>query len=442
MEIQLSEHFNYKKLLKFTFPSIIMIIFTSIYSVVDGLFISNFVGKTAFTAVNFVMPMLMIMGAVGFMFGTGGSAIIAKTMGEGKPEEAKKQFSMLVYTSAIIGIVIAVLGIIFLRPVMSLLGAKGDMLDTCVVYGRIILCVLPAYVLQYAFQSFFITAEKPGLGLKVTVIACVSNIVLDSLLVAVFPLGVIGAALATASSQCIGGIIPLIYFAKDNSSSLKLTKAKFNAKTVIAACVNGSSELLSNIAMSIVSMLYNVQLLKYAGEDGVAAYGVLMYVNMIFIAVFIGYSIGTAPVVSYNYGANNCVELQSLRKKSLVIIGTFSAIMFVLAEVFARPLAMIFLSYDQALLDMTARAFFIYSFSFLFSGFGIWSSSFFTALNNGPVSAIISFLRTLVFQVTAVFIMPLVFGLDGIWLSIVIAEFLALVVAIIYLVTLRKKYRY
>ena len=442
MEIQLSEHFNYKKLLKFTFPSIIMIIFTSIYSVVDGLFISNFVGKTAFTAVNFVMPMLMIMGAVGFMFGTGGSAIIAKTLGEGKPEEAKKQFSMLVYTSAIIGIVIAVLGIIFLRPVMSLLGAKGDMLDTCVVYGRIILCVLPAYVLQYAFQSFFITAEKPGLGLKVTVIAGVSNIVLDSLLVAVFPLGVIGAALATASSQCIGGIIPLIYFAKDNSSSLKLTKAKFNAKTVIAACVNGSSELLSNIAMSIVSMLYNVQLLKYAGEDGVAAYGVLMYVNMIFIAVFIGYSIGTAPVVSYNYGANNCVELQSLRKKSLVIIGTFSAVMFMLAEVFARPLAMIFSSYDQALLDMTARAFFIYSFSFLFSGFGIWSSSFFTALNNGPVSAIISFLRTLVFQVTAVFIMPLVLGLDGIWLSIVIAEFLALVVAIIYLVTLRKKYRY
>lgn len=374
MEIQLSEHFNYKKLLKFTFPSIIMIIFTSIYSVVDGLFISNFVGKTAFTAVNFVMPMLMIMGAVGFMFGTGGSAIIAKTMGEGKPEEAKKQFSMLVYTSAIIGIVIAVLGIIFLRPVMSLLGAKGDMLDTCVVYGRIILCVLPAYVLQYAFQSFFITAEKPGLGLKVTVIAGVSNIVLDSLLVAVFPLGVIGAALATASSQCIGGIIPLIYFAKDNSSSLKLTKAKFNAKTVIAACVNGSSELLSNIAMSIVSMLYNVQLLKYAGEDGVAAYGVLMYVNMIFIAVFIGYSIGTAPVVSYNYGANNCVELQSLRKKSLVIIGTFSAIMFVLAEVFARPLAMIFLSYDQALLDMTARAFF-YLFVLVFV-FGIWYLEF------------------------------------------------------------------
>ena len=442
MNIQLSEHFNYKKLLKFTFPSIIMMIFTSIYGVVDGLFISNFVGKTAFTAVNFTMPVLMIMGAVGFMFGTGGSAIIAKTMGEGKPEEAKQQFSMLVYASTVIGIVLAVLGIIFLRPVMSMLGAEGDMLNICVVYGRIVLCAIPAFVLQYTFQSFFITAEKPDLGLKVTIIAGVANMVLDALLVAVFPFGVIGAALATAISQCVGGIIPIIYFAKNNSSPLKLTKTKFHAKTLIRTCVNGSSELLSNIAMSVVCMLYNVQLLKYAGEDGVAAYGVLMYVNMIFLAMFIGYSMGTAPVVSYHYGANNYEELQSLRKKSLVIIGVFSAVMLLLAEVLARPLAMIFSSYDQQLFDMTLRAFFIYSFSFLFSGFGIWSSSFFTALNNGPVSAAISFLRTLVFQVAAVLILPLVLDLDGIWLSIVIAEFLAVVVGVIFLVVLRKRYRY
>ncbi len=442
MEIQLSEHFDYKKLLKFTFPSIIMMIFTSIYSVVDGLFVSNFVGKTAFTAINFAMPVLMILGAVGFMFGTGGSAIIAKTMGEGKPEEANKQFSMLVYASAIIGVILAILGIIFLRPILSLLGAEGDMLDTAVLYGIIILCALPAYVLQYAFQSFFITAEKPDLGLKVTVIAGVANMILDALLVAVFPLGIVGAALATAISQCIGGIIPFIYFAKDNPSSLKLTKTKFHAKTLIVASINGSSELLSNIAMSIVSMLYNVQLLKYAGEDGVAAYGVLMYVNMIFLAVFIGYSMGTAPVVSYHYGAANYEELQSLRRKSLVIIGTASVIMLVLAEILARPLGLIFSSYDQTLLDMTVRAFFIYSFSFLFSGFGIWSSSFFTALNNGPVSAIISFLRTLVFQVAAVLILPLFLELDGIWLSIVIAEFLAVVVGLVFFVALRKRYKY
>lgn len=442
MKIQLSERFNYKKLLKFTFPSIIMMIFTSIYGVVDGLFVSNFVGKTAFTAVNFAMPMLMILGSVGFMFGTGGGAIIAKTMGERKTEEAKNQFSTLVYASVIIGIILAVLGIAFIRPAMSLLGAEGDMLNSCELYGRIVLCALPALTLQYAFQSFFIISEKPDLGLKVTVIAGVANMVLDAILMALIPLGVVGAALATAISQCLGGIIPILYFAKDNPTPLKLTKPKFHTKTLADACINGSSELLSNIAMSIVSMLYNVQLLKHAGEDGVAAYGVLMYVNMIFLAIFIGYSMGTAPIVSYHYGANNHGELKNLRKKSLVIIGISSCIMFVMAEVLACPLAMIFASYDQVLLDMTIRAFFIYSFSFLFSGFAIWSSSFFTALNNGVVSAIISFLRTLVFQVTAVIILPIFFELDGIWMSIVIAEFLAVVLGGLFLAALRKRYRY
>lgn len=442
MQIQLSEHYNYKKLFKFTFPSIIMMIFTSIYSVVDGLFISNFVGKTAFTAVNFAMPVLMILGAVGSMFGTGGSAIIAKTMGEQKLEEAKKQFSLLVYAAGITGFVLAFLGILFLRPILSMLGAQGEMLSTCVLYGRIILCALPAFVLQYAFQSFFITAEKPDLGLRVTVIAGITNMVLDALLVGVFRFGVVGAALATAISQCLGGVIPLIYFSGDNPSPLKLIKTKFHGKILLDTCINGSSELLSNITMSVVSMLYNVQLLKYAGEDGVAAYGVLMYVNMIFLAVFIGYSMGTAPVVSYHYGAYNLGELKSLRKKSLVIIGTVSAAMFATAEVLARPLANIFSSYDRELLEMTVRAFQIYSFSFLFSGFGIWSSSFFTALNNGPVSALISFLRTLVFQVSAVLILPLILDLDGIWLSVVVAEFLAVVVGVIFLIALRKRYRY
>jgi putative MATE family efflux protein len=442
MEIQLSEHFDYKKLLKFTFPSIIMMIFSSVYGVVDGLFISNFVGKTAFTAVNFAMPVLMILGSVGFMFGAGGSAIIAKTMGEGKREEAKKQFSMLVYVLIILSVLLAVLGFIFLRPILSILGAEGEMLDDCVLYGQIILFALPALILQFAFQSFFIAAEKPDIGLKVTVVAGVGNMVLDALFIAVFKLGIAGAALATAISQCSGGIIPLIYFAKENPTPLRLTKPTFHMGTLANACANGSSELLSNIAMSIVGMLYNVQLLKYAGEDGVAAYGVLMYVNMIFLAIFIGYSMGTAPVVSYHYGAANHAELQSLRKKSLIIIGISSLIMFLLAETLARPLSMIFSSYDENLFDMTVRAFLIYSFSFLFSGFAIWSSSFFTALNNGVVSAIISFLRTLVFQVAAVLILPLVLGLDGIWLSIVAAEVMAVILGIIFLVALRKRYRY
>ncbi len=442
MEIQLSEHFNFKKLLRFTLPSIIMMIFTSIYGVVDGLFVSNFVGKTAFTAVNFAMPILMILGAAGSMFGTGGSAIIAKTMGEGKPKEAKEQFSMFVYASAIFGIILAILGIIFIRPILHLLGADGEMLDICVLYGRIVLCALPAFILQFAFQSFFITAEKPDLGLKMSIFAGVTNMVLDALLVGIFPLGVVGAALATGLSQCVGGIAPLIYFAKKNSSTLKLTKAKFHAKTFLDACINGSSELLSNISMSIVSMLYNVQLLKYAGEDGVAAYGIIMYVNFVFLAVFIGFSMGSAPIVSFHYGAKNYAELRNLKQKSVIIIAVCSAVMFVLAEILARPFAMIFSSYDKQLLEMTVHAFFIYAFSFIFSGLGIWSSSFFTALNNGPVSAIISFLRTLVFQVSAVFILPLFWGLDGIWISIVLAEFLAVIVAVIFLVGLRKKYKY
>ncbi len=442
MAIQLSEHFSYRKLFRFTLPSIVMVIFSSVYGVVDGVFVSNFVGKTAFTAVNFVMPVLMIIGAVGFMFGPGGSAVVARTMGERKPREAKEQFSMIIYTAILTGIVLSVLGVLSLRPIVKLLGAEGEMLDTCVLYGTIILLAIPAMILQYAFQSFFITAEKPGLGLKVTVAAGVTNIVLDALLVAVFPLGVVGAALATAISQCVGGFFPLIYFARENSSTLKLTKAKFRARTLINTCFNGSSELLSNISISLVSMLFNTQLLKYAGEDGVAAYGVLMYVNMIFLAVFFGYSMGTAPIVSYHYGAENHEELRSLRKKSLVVVGISSVSMFLLAEVLARPLSLIFSSYDKGLLDMAVRAFFIYSFSFLFAGFGIWSSAFFTALNNGLVSALLSTLRTMVFQIGAVLILPLFLELDGIWLSIVVAELLAVVVSVIFLVALRKKYRY
>ena len=442
MNIQLSEHFNYKKLLRFTLPSIVMMIFTSIYGVVDGFFVSNFVGKTPFAAVNFIMPFLMILGSVGFMFGTGGSALISKTMGEGDKERAKRLFSLFIYVSAGCGIVIAVLGLIFIRPIAGLLGAEGTMLDNCVTYGRIILAALPAYMLQYEFQSFFVTAEKPQLGLAVTIAAGVTNMVLDALFVAVFSWGLPGAAAATAISQCIGGFLPLIYFVRPNSSLLHLTKTKYDGGALLKACTNGASELMSNISMSIVSMLYNVQLIKYAGEDGVAAYGVLMYVNMIFLAAFIGYSVGTAPIIGYNYGAGNHGELKNLLKRSLKIIGTFSVFMVIAAEVLARPLAVIFVGYDQGLLELTLRGFVIYSFSFLFSGIAIFGSSFFTALNDGLISALISFLRTLLFQVAAVLIFPLILGIDGIWISIVAAELMAAVVTSLFLVTKRKKYHY
>ena len=442
MNIQLSDHFTYKKLLHFTLPSIFMMIFTSIYGVVDGFFVSNFVGKTSFAAVNFIMPFLMILGAVGFMFGTGGSALISKTMGEGDDKKAQSLFSLFIYVSIICGIIIAALGIAFLRPVAVLLGAQDTMLKDCIIYGKIILLALPAFLLQYEFQSFFVTAGKPQLGLIVTIASGVTNMVLDALLVAVFSLGLPGAAAATAFSQVVGGVIPLLYFFRPNSSLLRLTKAKYDGQAILKACTNGSSELMSNISMSLVSMLYNAQLIAYAGEDGVAAYGVLMYVNMIFLAAFIGYSVGTAPVIGYHYGAENHRELKSLLKKSLNIIGILSVAMLIAAEVLARPLAAVYIGYDPDLLNLTLRGFVIFSFSFLFAGIAIYGSSFFTALNNGLVSALISFLRTMVFQIAAVLIFPLIWGLDGIWGSIVIAELMAALVTILFLMGMKKKYHY
>lgn len=442
MKIQLSEHFGYRKLLRYTLPSILMMIFTSVYSVVDGFFVSNFVGKTPFAAVNFIMPFLMILGAVGFMFGTGGSALIGMTMGMGKQDKAKQLFSLFIYVTIACGIVLAILGILFIRPIAALLGAEGTMLENCVIYGRIILLALPAYMLQYEFQSFFATAGKPQLGLFFTVSAGVTNMVLDALFVAVFHWGLPGAAAATALSQVIGGIAPLVYFSRPNTSLLRLTKTKLDGRALKKACINGSSELMSNISMSIVSMLYNAQLMKYAGEDGVAAYGVLMYVNMIFLATFIGYSVGTAPITSFHYGAENHGELKSLLKKSLTVIGIFSVSMFLLAEGLAKPLAAIFVGYDDTLMELTRHGFTIYSFSFLFAGIAIYGSGFFTALNNGLISALISFLRTLLFQVGAVLIFPLFWELNGIWFSIVAAEIMAAVVTILFLIGKRKQYQY
>lgn len=442
MKIQLSDHFTYSKLLRYTLPSIVMMVFTSIYGVVDGFFVSNYVGKTPFTAVNFIYPVLMIMGCAGFMFGTGGGALIAKTMGEGEREKANRIFSLIVYTSAACGAALAVLGVLFIRPAAAALGAQGRLLEDSVTYARIILLAVPAFVLQFEFQCLFATAEKPTLGLCVTVAAGVTNMVLDALFVAVFRWGLEGAAAATALSQCVGGIVPLVYFARPNSSLLRLGRTRFDGKTLAKTCVNGSSELMSNISASVVSMLYNAQLLRYAGEDGVAAYGVLMYVSLMFQAVFIGYSVGTAPVIGYHYGAQNHGELRSLRRKSTAVIAVFAAAMFAAAQLLARPLSQLFVGYDPDLLELTAQAFFIFSFSFLFSGFAVFGSSFFTALNNGLVSAAISFLRTLVFQVSAVLIFPLIWKVDGIWLSIVAAEALAVAVTAAFLWGLRKKYQY
>lgn len=442
MDIKLSDSFTYKKLIRFTLPSIFMMIFTSIYGVVDGFFVSNYVGKTPFAAVNFIIPVLIIFGAIGAMFGTGGSALVAVTLGEGKPERAKKLFSLFIYISIICGVVFAIIAFIFLRPIAAMFGAEGELLENCVIYGRIILVTLPALILQYEFQSFFVTAEKPQLGLVVTIAAGITNMVLDALLVAILKWGIAGAALATAISQVVGGIVPLIYFARKNTSLLKLTRTSFDGKALLKACSNGTSEFLSNISLSVVGMLYNVQLMKYAGENGVAAYGTLMYVNMIFTASFLGYSIGSAPVIGYHYGAGNHKELKSLLKKSFVIIGIFSISMLIASVVLAKPLSLLFVGYDKELLDMTLRGFIIFSFSFLFAGLPIFASSFFTALNNGLVSAMISFLRTAVFQIASVLILPIIWELDGIWVSIVVAELASGGAAVLFWMGNRKKYHY
>lgn len=441
-KIQLSDHFTYGKMMRFTLPPIVMMIFTSIYGVVDGFFVSNFVGKSAFTAVNFVMPVIMILGGLGFMFGTGGSALIAKTLGEGDSERANGIFSMLILFSALCGVAIAGIGLAVLRPVVALLGAEGELLENSILYARVVIIGIPALFLQYEFQSLLVTAEKPKLGLWVTVAAGVTNMALDALFVAVFRWGIVGAAVATVLSECIGGLLPVVYFFCKNTSRLRFTKPVFSGRDLLRICTNGSSELMSNIAMSLVSMLYNTQLLRYAGEDGVAAYGVLMYVSMIFVAVFFGFSVGTAPVIGFHFGAQNHGELKSLLRKSLTVISVFSVCMFALALGLAKPLSLLFVGYDETLMEMTLHAFFIFSFSFFFSGFAIYGSSFFTALNDGVTSAMISFLRTLVFQIAAVLIFPLIWKLDGIWISIVAAEAMAVVVSAAFLIAKRKKYHY
>lgn len=442
MKIQLSEHFTYKKLIKFTIPTIIMMIFTSIYGVVDGIFISNCVGSDAFASVNLIMPVLMILGTIGFMVGTGGSALVSKTIGEGKKEKANEYFSMLNYFLVAVGFILTIVGLIFIRPISKLLGAQGDMLEYCVIYGRVLLISLIPFLLQNSFQSFLVVAEKPQMGLTISIIAGITNMILDFLFIYILKWGVFGAAFATALSQVIGGMIPLVYFIRKNDTPLRITKSKFDKKALLQTCINGSSEMLTNVSTSLVNMLYNMQLMKFAGADGVVAYGVIMYISFIFSGTYIGYSIGSAPIISYHYGAENKEELKTLLKQSIILLGITSVVMTICAEILAKLLASVFVSYDHNLLEMTTNAIRIFSLSFIISGFNIFASSFFTALNNGVVSAVISFVRTLVFQVIMILVLPILFGLNGIWFAVVAAEILALIVSTILIIKNKKKYQY
>ena len=438
MKIQLSDHFTYKMLLRFVLPSIIMMVFTSIYGVVDGLFVSNFVGKTPFAAVNLVMPFIMIFGGIGFMFGTGGSALVAKTMGEGDKHRANQYFTMMIAVTLICGVIISTVGVIYMEPISVFLGADEEMLADCVLYGRIVLAFNTAFMLQNVFQSFLIAAEKPKLGLWITVAAGVTNMVLDALFMAVFHWGVAGAAIATGISQVVGGVLPLVYFLRPNSSLLRMTKTKLELRPILQASGNGASELVSNVTASVVGMLYNFQLLRLSGQNGVAAYGVLMYVEFIFAAVFIG----CAPIISYHFGAGNQGELRNLLKKSVLLMGAGGLLMVGAAQALAVPMARLFVGYDDVLCQMTVHAFRISTVAFALVGFNIFNSSFFTALNDGMVSAIISFLRTFVFKLSAVLLLPMIWKLDGIWWAGVAAEICAFGVGLAFLFGKRKKYQY
>lgn len=441
-KIQLSDHFTYQRLLRFVLPSIFMMLFTSIYGVIDGLFVSNFAGKTAFAAVNLIMPFPMLLGAVGFMLGTGGSAIVATTLGQGFKEKANQYFSLIVLTTVVSGILLSLLGFWMLPSIARLFGAQGEILNHCILYGRILFASLTMFMIQNLFQTFLVTAQKPALGLAITVAAGLTNIFLDFLFVGVFKWGIAGAGIATAISQIIGGLFPLLYFFRPNTSLLGLTKPVFDLRVLLKTCSNGSSELMTNVSLSLVNILYNYQLMQIAGEDGIAAYGVIMYVNFIFMAVFLGYSVGSAPIISFHYGAGNHKELNNLFKKSLLLMIISGITMTALAIGLSGPLAQIFVSYDEALMEMTRHGFAIYSAAFLFMGLNVFASSFFTALGNGLISALISFLRTLLFQVAAVLLLPLWFGLDGIWLAITTAELLALLVSVYFFIHEKKRYHY
>lgn len=442
MNIRLSDHFSYGKLIRFTLPTIAMMIFTSIYGVVDGVFVSNCVGSDAFAAVNLIMPVIMILGSAGFMIGTGGSAIVSKTLGEKKLEKASEYFSMLIYLCIVSGVILSAIGIIFIKPIAGLLGATGDIANNCIIYGRTVFFMMTGLFLQNAFQSFLVVAEKPKLGLAVTLLAGFTNMFLDFLFVYVLRLGVFGAAVATGISQFVGAIIPVIYFASGKNNILHLKKCRFNKDIIIKTCINGSSEMVTNMSMSLVNMLYNMQLMKYIGTNGVVAYGIIMYVGFIFSGTYIGYSLGSAPVISYHYGAGNKKELKSLFKHSIILLVISSVIMTLLAEVLAKYLAGIFVSYDKQLLELTTTAIRIYSVSYLISELNIFASSFFTALNNGFVSAAISFLRMFLFQIIMILLLPVIIGINGIWIAVTAAESLALVVSVVFVIINRKKYGY
>lgn len=442
MQFRLSGHFTYRRLLRFVISPILMMICTSIYGVIDGFFVSNFIGKTAFAAVNLMMPVYLVAVAIGFMIGEGGNAIISKTLGEGNRILANQYFSLLVYVSSFIGLLLSIGGWLFIPQIAAGLGAHGELSRYCITYGRIILASQCFYVLQNVFQSFFIASGKPDLSLKVAIAAGLTNALLDLIFIVVLQWGIVGAAWATALGQMAGSLIPLFYFMHRNSSFLRLTSTPLYPKILLKTFTNGSSDMVSVLSGSVVSIIYNYQLMAFAGENGLAAYGAMMYVNFIFMSIFLGYASGSAPLISFQHGAKNYPELHNLFKKSLILVSAAGIIITLIAEISAYPILKMFVGYDQELLLMSVHGFRIYSVAFLFMGLNIWGTAFFTALNNGLISAAISFLRTFGFELAAILLLPRWLGIDGVWSAIFTAEFCSVLVTACFIIKKRSYYRY
>lgn len=438
----IAQEFNLISLLRFVAPTVVMLVFMSLYQMVDAVFVSKFVGENALSALNIVYPFPSIVIAVSIMLATGGSAIIARNMGEGKEKEAKENFSFIVLVGAVIGVAIATAGILFIEPLIYMLGATPSLYDYCYEYLFILVLSVPLSVFQMLFQSFFVTAGKPHLGLTLTVLGGVSNIVLDYVFIVLCGFGVSGAALATSIGYSIPGLFGLIYFAVSRKGTLYFVKPVFRWGVLFKCCINGSSEMVNNLAVAVTTFLFNVLMLKYEGEAGVAAITIVLYAQFLMTSAFMGFSSGIAPVVSFNYGSGNVRQLKKIFKISVWVIAVVSAAVFVIAETCSDVVIMVFTPAGSEVFGLTKYGFAIFSFSFLCTGMNIFASALFTAFSNGKISAILSFLRTFVFLTACLLFLPLFWGVDGIWLAVPVAEVMALFVSVYYLVRFKKVYQY
>lgn len=442
--IKLSDHFTYIRLLRFTMPTILMLLSASLYGVVDGLFIANCAGKTAFAAVNLIWPFPMLLGAIGYMFGAGGCALVSKTMGEGYYERARSYFTMLTITAVACGFLFASIGIFFIDDIANMLGAKSGMIHVnCVVYGRYIMAAMPLFILQCMFQPYMIAAEKPKWGLAIIFVAGCVNVLLDYYFLYNKNMGVAGAGLATMISQAVGAVLPMFLFVgKKHSKLYFVSKIKIEPLVLAKTCANGASEFIVNASMPFVNLLYVYALWKVAGEDGVGAYGVIMYVNIVFFSFYNGLAMGSSPIISFHYGAHQMYEVRNVKRIVFCLLSISGLLLFVVAELTSPMIAGLFSKGDEVFGDIIERSFSLYALSFLFAPYNIYASAFFTALNNGKVSAAISFSRILFFQVGALLTLPIWFGIDGFWMALPIAEVLCLGLSIFLYLKFKPLYNY